>query len=141
MAAELTKDAQRNSAGYWVGLLLLLLATAFLAGVLHHPGPHYSRVSSVIWQLPVDAAWSIMRMVAAYILSLVFALAVGIYAASRPKSARFIIPILDILQSVPIVTFFPAALAVAISLMGGGGFGLNVAAIILVFTSQAWNMA
>ena len=141
MAAELTKDAQRNSAGYWVGLLLLLLATAFLAGVLHHPGRHYSRVSSVIWQLPVDAAWSVMRMVSAYILSLAFALSVGIYAASRPKSARFIIPILDILQSVPIVTFFPAALAVAISLMGGGGFGLNVAAIILVFTSQAWNMA
>ena len=141
MAADATIEAQRHTVGYWVGLLLLLLGAAFLAGVLHHTSRHYSHVSSVIWQLPVDAAWSIMRMLLAYLLSLAFALIVGIYAAGRPRSARFIIPILDILQSVPIVTFFPAALAVAVNLMGGGTFGMNVAAIFLVFTGMAWNMA
>ncbi len=141
MAADVTTDAQRSSVGYWVGLVLLLLGAAFLAGVLHHPSPHYSHASGVIWRLPVDAAWSVLRMVAAYILSLAFALIVGIYAAGRPRSARFIIPILDILQSIPIVTFFPAALAVAVDLMGGGKLGMNIAAILLVFTSMAWNMA
>jgi NitT/TauT family transport system permease protein len=141
MAAGVTGIESRTSVGYWVGLVLLLLAAAFLAGVLHHPRPHYSHVSSAIWQLPVDAAWSLMRMLGAYVISLIFSLVVGIYAAGRPKSARFIIPILDILQSIPIVTFFPAALAVAISLLGGGAFGLNMAAIFLVFTGMAWNMA
>ncbi len=136
-----TGDARRNPAGYWVGVALLLLAAALLAGLMHPIKSHSGRLSAQVWQLPIYAAWSLMRMTAAYIVSLIFSLSVGIYAASRPRAARMIIPILDILQSIPIVTFFPAALAVAVSLLGGGRFGMEVAAIFLVFTGMAWNMA
>ncbi len=134
-------DFKKLRAGYWLGAALLLLFAAVLAGVLHPMGIHRVHLPPSVGQLPLDAAWSLERRVSAYILSLVFAISVGIYAARNMRARKIILPILDILQSIPIVTFFPAALAVAVRLFGGGRLGFEIGAIILIFTGMAWNMA
>lgn len=89
----------------------------------------------------VDLGYSFTRMLAAYGLSLGFALAYGYYAASRRNAERVMIPILDVLQSVPILGFFPVAIVLFIDIFGPGNWlGPNFASVFLIFTSMSWNM-
>jgi NitT/TauT family transport system permease protein len=87
----------------------------------------------------VDVTYSFLRMSAAYLLSLVFALTYGYWAAVHRSGERVMIPILDILQSVPILGFFPVVVLVLYNLPPSG-FGPNLASVILIFTSMSWNM-
>src|SRR5580765_1312651 len=91
--------------------------------------------------LPVAALGSMLRMAAAYVLSLAFAWWAGVTAATRPGAARILLPLLDVGQSVPVLGFFPAAIALFIGVLGGGRIGLELAAVFLIFTSQVWNLA
>lgn len=91
--------------------------------------------------LPEAAAWSLFRMTASYVISLIFAWIVGYQAATRPAAARVLLPLLDVGQSVPVLGFFPAAIYVFITLLGGNRVSLELAAIFLIFTSQVWNLA
>jgi len=79
-------------------------------------------------------------MFAALAISFVAALIVGITAARKRLASKIIIPIIDILQSVPILGFFPAAIAFFITLFNGSPIGIELAAIFLIFTSMVWNM-
>lgn len=88
-----------------------------------------------------SAAWSLVRMAGAYAASLLFAWVAGYTAATRPGAARVILPLLDVGQSVPVLGFFPAAIYLFITLLGGGRLSLELAAIFLIFTSQVWNLA
>jgi NitT/TauT family transport system permease protein len=88
----------------------------------------------------VDVSYSFLRMLAAYGLSLAFALAYGYYAATRRTGERVMIPILDILQSIPILGFFPFAILFFASLTPNSWPGPNFASVFLIFTSMAWNM-
>ena len=88
----------------------------------------------------VDVFYSFLRMVAAYALSLAFALVYGYYAATHRTSERVMIPVLDILQSVPILGFFPFAIAVLASATPNSFLGPNFASVFLIFTSMSWNM-
>lgn len=90
--------------------------------------------------LLIDSASSVYRMFAALGLSFVAAILIGITAARKPLASKIIIPIIDILQSVPILGFFPAAIAFFITLFNGSSIGIELAAIFLIFTSMAWNM-
>jgi NitT/TauT family transport system permease protein len=80
-------------------------------------------------------------MVAAYLLSLVFSVVYGLLAATSKRREAIMLPILDILQSVPILGFFPAAVYFFISIAPSKVLGAEFAAIFLIFTSQAWNIA
>lgn len=89
--------------------------------------------------LPFYALLSIGRMLAAYILSLSFSIFYG-YAAARNRSAqRWLMPLLDILQSVPILSFLPVVLLSLTAILPQRA-AIELAAIILIFTSQAWNL-
>jgi NitT/TauT family transport system permease protein len=89
--------------------------------------------------LPWYALLSVGRMAAAYFLSLLFSLFYG-YAAARNRTARAVLmPLLDVLQSVPILSFLPVVL-LSLSAILPQAFAAEVAAIVLIFTSQAWNM-
>jgi NitT/TauT family transport system permease protein len=90
--------------------------------------------------LLIDAIASIYRMFAALGLSFIVAIAVGITAAVKPLASKVIIPIIDILQSVPILGFFPVAIAFFITLFNGSQTGIELAAIFLIFSSMVWNM-
>jgi NitT/TauT family transport system permease protein len=89
--------------------------------------------------LPLYALLSAARMAAAYVLSLVFTLVYG-YTAARSRAARrVLIPLLDILQSVPILSFLPVVL-LGLSAILPQKPAAELAAVLLIFTSQAWNM-
>src|SRR5438094_1546256 len=89
--------------------------------------------------LPWYALLSVGRMAAAYFLSLLFSLFYG-YTAARNRTARTVLmPLLDVLQSVPILSFLPVVL-LSLSAVLPQAFAAEVAAIVLIFTSQAWNM-
>jgi NitT/TauT family transport system permease protein len=87
------------------------------------------------------AGWSMLRMTASYVASLLFAWAAGYHAATRPRAARVILPLLDVGQSVPVLGFFPAAIYLFLTLLGGGRLALEMASIFLIFTCQVWNLA
>jgi NitT/TauT family transport system permease protein len=91
--------------------------------------------------LPVYALRTTMRMFAALLASLVFTFTVAPLAAKSRRAGLVLIPILDILQSVPILGFLTFTTAFFMSLFPGKVAGLELAAIFAVFTSQAWNMA
>jgi len=84
---------------------------------------------------------SLFRIIAAYILSFSFALWYG-YTANKSKlNERIMIPLLDILQSIPVLSFLPGVTLFMIALFPGSRIGLEISAIILIFTGQVWNMA
>jgi NitT/TauT family transport system permease protein len=80
-------------------------------------------------------------MLAAYLASFLFAVVYGVSAGRSKRAERIMIPLLDVLQSVPVLGFFPAAVYFFIALTHGGRLGVELAAIFLIFTGQAWNMA
>ncbi len=89
--------------------------------------------------LPYYVGLSLGRMVAAYILSIIFSMGFG-YLAARSRSAeKFLIPLLDVLQSVPILSFLPVAL-LSLSAILPIPWAVELSSIILIFTSQAWNI-
>lgn len=94
-----------------------------------------------IWELPSALALSFLRMLTSYVASLVFAFVLGLLAARTKLGERIIIPTLDILQSIPVVGFFPAAISFFIGATSGHRLGIELASAFLIFTSQAWNMA
>jgi NitT/TauT family transport system permease protein len=91
--------------------------------------------------LPAAALGSLLRMAAAYVISLALAWWAGVTAATRPAAARILLPLLDVGQSVPVLGFFPAAIALFIGVLGGGRMSLELAAVFLIITSQVWNLA
>ncbi len=95
---------------------------------------------SLAWSaLPWYALLSTSRMAAAYVLSLLFSLAYGYFAARSAGARKVLMPLLDVLQSVPILSFLPVVL-LGLSAVLPEGIATELAAIILIFTSQAWNM-
>ncbi len=80
-------------------------------------------------------------MLAAYIIALIFSIIYGMAAARGGLYERILIPAIDIAQSVPVVGFFPAAVYFFVALAHGSRLGVEMAAVFLIFTSQAWNMA
>jgi NitT/TauT family transport system permease protein len=97
-------------------------------------------VGQLILKLLVDTAYSWIRMSLALVISIIFSWAVGIAAARNRMANAIIIPVLDVLQSIPILGFFPVVLVVFVALFPGW-VGVNLAVIFLIFTSMSWNIA
>jgi NitT/TauT family transport system permease protein len=91
--------------------------------------------------LPVYALRTTMRMFAALAASLLFTFTYGTAAAKSRRAALVLVPVLDVLQSVPILGFLTFTVVFFMSLFPGQVLGLELAAIFAIFTSQAWNMA
>jgi len=91
--------------------------------------------------LPGYALRSGLRMLIAMGFSLLFTFSYATWAAKSPRAGALLIAILDILQSVPILGFLSITLVFFLSLAPGMELGAELAAVFLIFTSQAWNMA
>jgi NitT/TauT family transport system permease protein len=91
--------------------------------------------------LPEYAARTTFRMLAGLALSLVFTLTYATWAAKSERAGKLLVPILDILQSVPILGFISITVVFFMSLAPGRVLGAEFVAIFAIFTSQAWNMA
>jgi NitT/TauT family transport system permease protein len=91
--------------------------------------------------LPGYAMRTVLRMLIALVCSLLFTFIFATWAAKSRRAARFIIPVIDILQSVPILGFLSITVVGFIALFPNSLLGPECAAIFVIFTSQAWNMA
>jgi NitT/TauT family transport system permease protein len=124
--------------------LALLAAIARVgAGTVVAFGPTHqlAAISLDAHNLPYYAGRSVLRMFVALLASFAFTFAYG-YAAARSRPAeRVLIPLLDILQSVPVLGFLSITVTGFIALFPGSLLGLECASIFAIFTSQAWNMA
>ncbi len=87
------------------------------------------------------AGYSLLRITIAYLLSLAFTLVYGYVAAYNPRAERFMIPLLDVLQSIPVLSFLPGVMLAMVALFPGRQLGVEAGAILLIFTGQVWNMA
>lgn len=123
-----------------VGLLVAVMVSVGVRLAVHAPpelkGPEISLSLTV---LPWYALLSIGRMLVAYTLSLLFTLLYG-YAAARYRRAEpILLPLLDVLQSVPILSFLPVVL-LSFSAMLPQAAAVELASIVLICTSQVWNL-
>lgn len=91
--------------------------------------------------LPRYALYSLSRGVSALLISYVFALGFGWAAAKSPVAERLLLPLLDILQSIPVLGFLPGLVLGLMALFPTRNMGLELAAILMIFTAQAWNLA
>ena len=119
---------------------ITLVAWGGLAMSAHYRVGEVLPISLDPWQLPVYALRTVLRMAAALVASLVFSLAYAAVAAKSRQAEKIMIPVLDILQSVPILGFLSITVTGFIALFPGRLLGVECAAIFAIFTSQAWNM-
>ena len=91
--------------------------------------------------LPLYAFYSLVRIVIAYILSLLFALAYGYIAARSRRAEIVLVPLLDILQSIPVLSFLPGVMLAMVALFPRHQIGVELGSILLIFTGQVWNIA
>jgi NitT/TauT family transport system permease protein len=121
-----------------IGVVVLLYAGVRLA--LRAPAQVTGPVIALApANLPLYAVFSLSRMLGAYALSLLFTLVYGYVAAYNHRAEQVLLPLLDVLQSVPILSFLPVVL-LSLSAVLPEKLAVELAAVVLIFTSQAWNL-
>jgi len=90
--------------------------------------------------LPKYALYSVLRITIAYGFSLLFTLIYGYVAAYNRRAERFMIPLLDTLQSIPVLSFLPGVMISMVALFPTRQLGVELGSILLIFTGQVWNM-
>ncbi|MCU1530245.1 MAG: transporter permease subunit [Frondihabitans sp.] len=128
-------------------VLLGVIVTLYVIVDLSHgvvapfsPAHAASTVSTNPWELPYYAARSLLRMFAALFVSVVFTLVYATVAARSRRAGLVLIPILDILQSIPVLGFLSVTLTIWLTIFPNSILGLECASVFAIFTSQAWNM-
>jgi len=107
-----------------------------IIGALYVVAPSAHEVSRVSWQgLGLAMLYSFGRLAIAYVISLVLAIPLALLANSGPLAERIFLPLFDIMESVPVLVFFPAIIVIFV------GLGMtNGAAIFIIFVSMLWNI-
>lgn len=127
-------------------IILVFVAACFSVVVYIGSGWHAEMLPSIEIELnpariPLYAANSVLRILIAYMLSLVFSIWYGYTANKSRLHEKIMIPLLDVLQSIPVLSFLPGVALATISLFPGRRIGLELTSILLIFTGQVWNMA
>jgi NitT/TauT family transport system permease protein len=105
------------------------------------PVNEHTEISLSLSALPKYAMYSVLRIAFAYGVSLVFSIVYGYVAAYNAKAEKVMIPLLDTLQSIPVLSFLPGVMVAMISLFPTRQLGIELGSILLIFTGQVWNMA
>ncbi len=133
----------------WVDLVVLVGLFALFEGVLKFGRgmwvpfneAHFPQLDLSESMIPYYAGRTLLRMWIAFACSMLFTLVVGYVAAKSKKARFFILPALDILQSVPVLGFLSITVTGFMALFPGSLFGVECASIFAIFTGQVWNMA
>src|SRR3954454_20800376 len=140
--------ASRRLPNAWDVLAILCVFAALIAvghvakgTLVSVSAPGAVEVSLNPWRLPEYAVRTTLRMFAALAASLLFTFTYGTACAKSRRAALVLVPVLDVLQSVPILGFLTFTVVFFMGLFPGQVMGLELAAIFAIFTSQAWNMA
>jgi NitT/TauT family transport system permease protein len=127
-------------------LPILLAALAFFYAVLSMTHYWLSPVGAPMEihlepsALPRYAMFSVLRIAAAYVVSLAFTLIYGYVAAYNTRAEKFMVPLLDTLQSIPVLSFLPGVMVAMVALFPTRQLGVELGSILLIFTGQVWNM-
>jgi NitT/TauT family transport system permease protein len=127
-------------------LPILLAALAFFYAVLamtHYwmtPAGAPMEIHLEPSALPRYAMFSVLRIAAAYVVSLVFTVVYGYIAAYNARAEKFMVPLLDTLQSIPVLSFLPGVMVAMVALFPTRQLGVELGSILLIFTGQVWNM-
>jgi NitT/TauT family transport system permease protein len=151
-ATPLPPLAVRPAGSRWAGAILIdlavfLLVFAAIYGVyaIGHiwfaPAAPQAQISQDPRMLPLYAFYSLVRIALAYAISLVFALIYGYAAAHSRRAEAVLVPLLDILQSIPVLSFLPGVMLAMVALFPHRQLGVELGSILLIFTGQVWNMA
>ena len=130
----------------WIDLLILAALAAFFAATIglarrwEAPYRAATAIDLSPWALPRYTLLSLGRGLVAYALSLVFTLAYGSTAAYYRRAERIMIPLLDILQGIPVLGFLPGLVLGMVALFPRSNLGLELACVLMIFTGQVWNM-
>jgi len=131
----------------FIDLLILFFVLAVLSLIVYvGSGWRYEmqpaiEISLDPGRIPLYSANSLIRIFAAYLLSLLFSIWYG-YTANRSKThEKIMIPLLDVLQSIPVLSFLPSVVLAMIAIFPHRRIGLEISSILLIFTGQVWNMA
>jgi NitT/TauT family transport system permease protein len=139
----------RRPALRWPDLVILVALVALLYGLLRLapslnapflPKTAPAEVSTDPADLPYYAVRSLLRMFAALFLSTAFTFIYATAAARLRRLEKVLLPVLDILQSVPVLGFLAVTVTAFINLFPGSELGLECASIFAIFTAMAWNM-
>ncbi len=141
---QTTKSEPRSSI---VVDMLLFAFIVGLAGIViaqarEWTAPFRDRVEIDLspFALPGYAFRSFGRGVASYAVSLIFTLVVGTVTARSRRAERLLLPVIDVLQGLPVLAFLPGLVLGMVSLFPDSNLGLELACILMIFTGQAWNM-
>ncbi|HVH60876.1 MAG TPA: ABC transporter permease subunit, partial [Candidatus Sulfotelmatobacter sp.] len=148
----LPPTAKRPGGSHWawsflidIAVFLFVFATIFgiyaIGRTWLGPAHPQAQISQNPRDLPLYTLYSLVRMVIAYAMSLVFALAFGYLAASSRRAEMVMIPLLDILQSIPVLSFLPGVMLAMVALFPHSQLGIELGSILLIFTGQAWNIS
>jgi NitT/TauT family transport system permease protein len=130
----------------WGDLIVVVVLGGLLFGLVdlaeEAAGPHHPSVEIDLspLALPEYTFFSLCRGLLAYGLSLGFTLVYGYWAAKDHRAERVLLPLLDILQSIPVLGFLPGLLLALKAAFPASNIGLELAAVVMIFTGQAWNM-
>src|SRR6185369_6250240 len=131
---------------WWVDVALLLGLVGLVFGLMNVAGEwtgiHRPTIEIDLspLALPKYAFFSLCRGLMAYILSLAFTIAYGYWAAKDRIAEKVLIPLLDIFQSIPVLTIMPGLVLAMVAIFPNNNVGLELAAVISIFTGQVWNM-
>jgi NitT/TauT family transport system permease protein len=124
-----------------LGLGALVLGGAQVASEWRQPLRQTVDIDLSVWALPKYALFSLARGWIAYFFSLLFTLLVASWAFYDERARRYVLPALDVLQSIPVLGFLPALVLALVALFPHSNAGLELACVLSIFTGQVWNMA
>ena len=123
-----------------VAALALFYGLLALAGYWAGPVNTQPEIRLTPSVLPVYALYSLARLLLAYLVSLGLTFVYAYAAAHNAKAERILIPLLDTLQSIPVLSFLPGVMVAMVTLFPSRQLGVELGSILLIFTGQVWNM-
>lgn len=141
------KEAHSKQNSAWADMALIVFIGMIVIGCLYYIRQVFSSFHSEVsidlslFALPKYTFFSLSRGMIAFLISLLFSLCSGFWAAKDRVAEKVLVPLLDVLQSIPILGFMPGLILLLISLFPHNNIGLELAAILMIVTSQVWNMA
>jgi NitT/TauT family transport system permease protein len=137
-------EESRHSFGADFLVLAAIIAALFslveMGREWHQPFQSKVDINLSPWYLPLYTVYSFLRGAGAYILSILFTFAYARWAAYDRRAERILIPLLDILQSIPLPAFLTPLEIVLVSIFPHSEIGLELTCILVIFTGQVWNM-
>jgi NitT/TauT family transport system permease protein len=138
-----TKEPRRSVVADFLVVIALiggLFSVVAIGHEFNHPFQSQAAIDLSPWYLPYYTMLSFLRGAVAYVLSFIFTLFYARWAAYDRQAERFLIPLLDILQSMPLSAFLVPIEIALVALFQHSNFGIELSCIIVIFTGQVWNM-